>query len=174
MSQMPEHEIFKTDDAGQDLRSALNRLRAEAPSHPDLKRAKKQGRLRINISTVAKEAGRSRTLIGTAGCAYPEIRADVLAASKVDAATPRRTESRPDAQKTIATLREENRLLRHEKAILATRIVDALNVARALERKAADAVRRAERIEGRKASSDKVVGRTLAKGNVVPFVGGDE
>lgn len=60
------------------LLNALARLKHKEPQHPDLIKKLKNGKLRINISTVCQEANCSRTLIGFKGCSYPKIREMVL------------------------------------------------------------------------------------------------
>lgn len=59
-----------------DFNDAIDRLERGKPRNTELRAAAKRGSLKINYSTVAKEAGRSRTLIAIPGekCAYPEIR----------------------------------------------------------------------------------------------------
>src|SRR5687767_5776403 len=71
--------IKTSNDPGQDLRDALARLKSGKPLHPQLRKLAAEGRLRINVSTVAKEANRSRTLIALEKCRYPRIRAEILA-----------------------------------------------------------------------------------------------
>ena len=56
------------------LLTALRRLQEGNPSHPALIAANAQGKLKISFSSVATEAGVSRSLIGYDGCAYMEIR----------------------------------------------------------------------------------------------------
>lgn len=67
------------DEAKRDLLSALARLRSGLPRNADLILLSQQGKLKINPSSVALEAGRSRTLIGMDGCRYPDVRREVLA-----------------------------------------------------------------------------------------------
>lgn len=57
-----------------ELFDALERLKEGAPNNPDLKRKASMGRLRINPTTVAREAGRARTLCAYKDCAYPRVR----------------------------------------------------------------------------------------------------
>jgi hypothetical protein len=64
-----------------DFLNALSRLKEGKPLHPDLKRRAAAGQLTINPVTVALEAARSRTLIGSDRCRYPHIRELVLQAS---------------------------------------------------------------------------------------------
>ena len=57
---------------------ALQRLVDRRPHDPDLARKAQRGTLKINASTVAKEAGRSRTLVSHERCAYPRVRVAIL------------------------------------------------------------------------------------------------
>lgn len=61
-----------------DFDDAIDRLRRGKPQHPRLRRLAAEGRLRINFSTVAQEAKRSRTLIAHAKCGYQKQRAEVM------------------------------------------------------------------------------------------------
>jgi len=65
-------------DAGSDLEAAFARLVIGEPANPKLKKAAEAGRLRVNIATVALEAGRSRTLIGYDNCPFPDLRRRIL------------------------------------------------------------------------------------------------
>ena len=62
------------DPIAKDFLGALDRLKLGTPRHPDLKKAQARGNLKIHFSSVALEAKRSRTLIGTEDCRYPNIR----------------------------------------------------------------------------------------------------
>ncbi len=53
---------------------AISRIQSGNPSNKELLADKMAGKLRLSVSSVAKEAGRSRTLIGHKGCRYPKIR----------------------------------------------------------------------------------------------------
>lgn len=61
-----------------DFDEAIDRLEKTKPKTSELKRLAMEGRLRISFSTVAKEAGHSRTLIAHAKCQYQTQRARVL------------------------------------------------------------------------------------------------
>ncbi|AQV93185.1 hypothetical protein BJN34_04645 [Cupriavidus necator] len=98
-----------SDATEQALLSALERLKSGAPTHPDLAKAVEMGKLRINVSAVAKEAGCSRTLIGYSGCAYPEVRTAVL-------------EAIPASRRTGETMKEEVLRLRNEVSELEDKI----------------------------------------------------
>lgn len=72
-------EMAERDDVKGDFLAALTRLRNGMPKNSKLIEDASNGVLKINPSSVALEAGRSRTLIGMEGCKYPEIRREVLA-----------------------------------------------------------------------------------------------
>lgn len=62
-----------------DFNQAIDRLEAQKPKHAGLRRMVKEGRrVPINISNVALEAKRSRTLIATHECRFPKVRERVL------------------------------------------------------------------------------------------------
>lgn len=64
-----------TDPIEQDFIAALGRLSEGEPTNKQLKLRKSRGTLKINISTVALEAGHSRTLIALADRSrYPLVR----------------------------------------------------------------------------------------------------
>jgi hypothetical protein len=58
----------------QELLAAFERLSNGSPKNPHLKAKSNRGSLKINPSTVAQEAGCSRTLVGFDGCRYPKVR----------------------------------------------------------------------------------------------------
>jgi hypothetical protein len=70
--------MLKTDPVRKDFEEALARLKAGMPLNEDLKKKQRVGKLKINILTVALEAGRSRTSIGLENCRYPDIRDQIL------------------------------------------------------------------------------------------------
>ena len=61
-----------------ELMEALQRLVEGRPASADLARKAQRGTLKINVSTVAKEATRSRTLVSHDRCAYPRVRTAIL------------------------------------------------------------------------------------------------
>jgi len=65
------------DAIEKDFMEALQRLRDGAPREKALRELKARGRLKINISTVAQEARRSRTLIALESCKYAKVREHV-------------------------------------------------------------------------------------------------
>jgi hypothetical protein len=89
------------------IEGAIGRLVQGSPNDPELASKAALGKLRINISTVAQEAGVSRTLIGTENCQYPELRAKVLGLSGKDVAVERKASE-------LDALKDEIRRLKHE------------------------------------------------------------
>jgi hypothetical protein len=109
-----------------ELMEALQRLVDRRPQDPDLAQKAQRGTLKINISSVAKEAGRSRTLVSHGCCAYPQVRAAIL------------NYRNPPNQAT--SMAEINRRLRSENAELRRSIKLAREAMAAM-------VRRVERIK---------------------------
>jgi hypothetical protein len=72
-------ESSKEDPIKHTFRSALKRLIEGKPTNPKLKQKAADGKLRVNVLNVSIEAGHSRTLIGHDGCAYPDVRSEILA-----------------------------------------------------------------------------------------------
>lgn len=105
-----------------DFMEALERLERGIPRQPRLRTLLSKGALRVSISSVALEAGRSRTLIGTADCAYPAIRKRIMDGQRLPAQ--RRTQD-----DIIAQLRRDNHTLRAENARIATQLADAVAAA---------------------------------------------
>lgn len=115
-----------------DFFNALERLKNNKPVNRILLARSKRARLKINFSTVSQEAGHSRTLISQKSSPYPEVRAAVLA--EITKQYPLGDEldqkRRVDAQTIIANLRERLMIEQNEKRVLATRLVEAENIAR--------------------------------------------
>ena len=109
-----------------ELMEALQRLVDRRPQDPDLAQKAQRGTLKINISSVAKEAGRSRSLGSHGCCAYPQVRAAIL------------NYRNPPNQAT--SMAEINRRLRSENAELRRSIKLAREAMAAM-------VRRVERIK---------------------------
>jgi hypothetical protein len=106
--------------AERDLLDALERLKTGSPKNSELAKKARLGKLRINPSTVAQEAGCSRTLIGHESCAYPEIRNQIL-------------KYRHDAAKPATSFEEINRHLRRENHVLNEAVRVAMSRVAAME-----------------------------------------
>lgn len=70
------------DPIEKDFLDAIERIKAGKPKDDSLKAKAKQGKLKLSASSVAIEAGHSRTLIGHGGCRYPEVRGLLLEKKK--------------------------------------------------------------------------------------------
>ncbi|QRM51181.1 hypothetical protein F3Y33_18675 [Rhizobium sp. BG6] len=62
----------------QDYLRAINRIKSGNVTHPDLIKLASLGKLKLNVTNVAKEAGRSRTAIATEETPYPKVRNAIL------------------------------------------------------------------------------------------------
>ncbi|MBT2117786.1 hypothetical protein KK141_17275 [Dyella sp. LX-66] len=96
-----------------DFMEALERLKMGRPRDSSLLKRVHEGRLVINPVTVALEANRSRTLIGSDSCKYPHIRELVLQAGG-------RGSDRPLRQDVITKLRETIKVLQGDLAAART------------------------------------------------------
>lgn len=112
--------ISSNPRAERDLLDALERLKNGSPKNSGLAKKARLGKLRINPSTVAQEAGCSRTLIGHEGCAYPQIRDQVL-------------KFRETASKPATSFEEINRKLRRENENLIEAVRVAMSRVAAME-----------------------------------------
>lgn len=116
----------RTAEARQDFEDALERLRLGKPKHPDLARLATQGKLRITVASVALEACRSRTLIGFAGCRFPDIRDRIIKCGGRDESCGRGvTRVVEGLRRANAALRDEIQALRSQQALMLARIIDA-------------------------------------------------
>ena len=97
------------DGIEQDFMDAIGRLREGKPRNKLLKARVAKGILKVNTSTVALEAGHSRTLIGKKICRYPRVRFDIEGGKVL-----------PDAIPTTYTELIDN--LRSAKITLATQL----------------------------------------------------
>lgn len=95
-----------SDQIEKNFMAALERLQSGTPTNKVLRAAKAKGILKINASTVAQEAGHSRTLIGMENCRYPRIRELIHLAKSNVADVPRtHTELIQKLRAEIADLR---------------------------------------------------------------------
>lgn len=96
-----------------DFEAAIDRLKRGEPTSPALAKRAATGRLKISPSSVALEAGHSRTLIGCKVSAYGDIRGRIADA----ASSPRARLSEADV---VASLQDTIRKLRDELAVAQT------------------------------------------------------
>jgi hypothetical protein len=152
---------------------ALKRLEEGSPNHPDLLKKARLKKLRINATTVAKEAGRARTLIGHDGCAYPKVRAAIKRhENPVGPST-----SYEDVNRS---LREQNADLRKTVIIAASRLAAMIRRMDAVDKAAAEAIKKAKRggtNKARASNPNEVAGGGLRKrtlGAVIAFPNSSE
>jgi len=123
--------------------AALDRLKAGKPENKDLLALVKEGKLRISVSTVAQEAGRSRTLIGHAKCQYPHVRDKILSM--------RHGEGEPTRlQDVLPNKRQETTRLKREAQNLASHCAALIVRAAQLQEKNEELERQVKRVSGRK------------------------
>ncbi|WP_417464217.1 hypothetical protein [Kordiimonas sp.] len=92
----------------QDFEDAIERILVGKPQNSKLFAKAKRGQLKMNIANVALEAGRSRTLIGTADTEYADIRKRIIELMGVGGGV-------SEAERVIKELREQRDLYRVER-----------------------------------------------------------
>jgi hypothetical protein len=153
-----------------ELMDALKRLEDGRPRDPDLLKKARLKKLRINATTVAKEAGRARTLIGHDGCAYPRVRAAI----KLHENPIGPTTSFEDVNRS---LREQNADLRKTVLIATSRLAAMIRRMDAVDKAAAEEVKKAKRGSANKSpasNANQVAGARLVRkslGKVLSFPG---
>jgi len=129
-----------------DFYEAIERIRANRPRDPKLKRLAAEGRLSLNVSTVAQEAKRARTLIGYDSCQYQDVRKRILESMKPGAVAAPRT-----ASEVISRLRAEvsrlNESLRASMDAQVAHLVARQKAEREAERWRAEAIRRGDEVK---------------------------
>lgn len=94
-------------DLATNVREALQRLLLGEPRNEALREKAGRGLNILSISSVAQEAGVSRTSIGHANCPYPELRLEIIDAIA-------KQKKAPISQKLVDNLRAEIRDLRRQ------------------------------------------------------------
>lgn len=100
-----------------DFEQALRRLLAGKPTSPRLSALAKEGTVKINVSTVAEEAGRSRTLIGHTDCQYRAFRQKILALRKDG---PEASDLRRTARELLDRVHELERVIQVKDSVQAS------------------------------------------------------
>lgn len=104
--------MSQSDPIEQDFLEALQRLVEGKPQNKTLKASAKAGKLKINVVSVALEAGRSRTLIALEDCRYPKVREAVKLAQGGKKSLPTTyTQLIENLRADLATVKAEKRLL---------------------------------------------------------------
>ena len=107
--------LLSGTEVERDFLAALERIAALKPRNPELRARAARGALKLTISAVALEAGRSRRLIAQErGCAYPDIRRRVLELSKKSASAV--WEARTDVDALRVEIREMHAELENAKS----------------------------------------------------------
>lgn len=157
------------DPIEKDFMDALDRMKTKQPTDPHLAARAKLGTLKINFSTVAREAGRSRTLIALEHCRYPRVRTAVM--SEMAPIVEPRT-----AEDVIRGLRQENAELRYKLRQADTVNAELVLRMRDIERSAKRDVRMAKQSTSRKQHPNRVVGvkKSSEQGQVIQFPRDDD
>jgi hypothetical protein len=114
------------------IMQALRRVvSGKSRHHTNIERAKK-GKLRVTVSSVADEAGVSRSLIGSKNCVYKEEREAVLEAIGKGGKTGKK---RPSSADLVINLRRDKKELDTHVRVLATRLHDTFLERLELEKK---------------------------------------
>lgn len=134
----------------QRLLAALSRLEVGDITSPALLKRREAGKkISINYTNVALEAGRSPALIGTPESRYTAVRNKIRARleQKADAGPKSR-----DPKEVIRSLRAQIAGLEADIRVLATRLNDAISVARVAEARLEQEASRNRRVAARKAT----------------------
>ena len=137
------------------IMQALRRVISGRPRHhTNIERARK-GRLRVTVSSVAAEAGVSRSLIGSKNSAYKGEREAVLEAMGKSGETGKKHTSSADL---VTNLRRDKQELNTHVRVLATRVHDAFLEKLELEKKY-------RKLEGELADTKEALRRATARVN---------
>lgn len=121
----------RTQAAREALEEALVRLRIGKPTNPKLAELAARGKLKVTVSTVAAEAGVSRTLVGIEDCRFPDIRKRILHGDDGKELRPAKGLSAVVQQLRAdnAELRRQVQVLRSQQAITLARMLEAERLA---------------------------------------------
>ncbi|MCG7392959.1 hypothetical protein MHY87_08590 [Microvirga sp. ACRRW] len=140
-----------------DFHDALDRLIAQQPRHKDLIALKSRGKLKISPTSVAKEAGHSRTHIGTKKCKFPRVRDRIEELSQ-------RVQSPSDSNDVIKELRRQVAELRDKLHRQQDEMKAHFNARRRLEK---DSARYKREYERYKAIYDRSLKEAAADGRKI-------
>ncbi|ONH84209.1 hypothetical protein APZ41_005175 [Roseomonas mucosa] len=121
----------RTLAAREALEEALVRLRIGKPTNPKLAELAVRGKLKVTVTTVAAEAGVSRTLVGVENCRFPDIRRRILEGDDGKEQRPVKGVSAVVRQLRAdnAELRRQVQVLRSQQAITLARMLEAERIA---------------------------------------------
>lgn len=144
------------------LLEAWTRVKEGRPNNPRLVELRKKGRLKVTISSVAEEAGVSRTLIAFDGCRYPDVRQKILGVSPAGEDIPVRIKT--NMREVNNDLREINRILEQRLKVSLSEQAAVINRMMKLEAEYDDKVGEIRRINARgKRSPNEIVGLHIVK-----------
>ncbi|PKB24103.1 hypothetical protein [Janthinobacterium sp. 64] len=139
------------------LLAAVARVKEGSPENPDLAVLAKKGKLKANPTTVAKEAGVSRSLFAYKECRYPNVRRAICGKDAADDQLPIRVPT--DMRAINADLKQINRILEQRLRVSISEQAAMLNRMRKLENEYHDKAAEIKRIESRAdRSPNEVVG----------------
>jgi hypothetical protein len=143
----------------QHLLDAWARVKDGKPENKQLIELAKKGKLKVNASSVAKEAGVSRTLIGYDGCRYMNVRRKILGEE-----LPVRV---PTDMRTInSDLRKHNQMLEASLKLALSENAAIISRMQKLGTQYDDKLEEIKRINGRAARNpNEVVGLHIVKPN---------
>ncbi|TBD89441.1 MULTISPECIES: hypothetical protein [Rhizobium] len=117
-------------DLTEEFQAAIERIVTGKPENQRNKELAKKGKLSLNFSSVAREAGdHSRTLLSMEDCAYPHIRDQIL--THADKPEVEQTQDGlsvrvgSTAQETLLSLRRSKQDAEADRAMIATRLAEA-------------------------------------------------
>lgn len=155
----------KPSQVEQDFWDAIERILAGSPTDPILRDLATLGKLRLSISTVAKEARRSRRLIGHDGCRYANVRARILG---LKAAKSSRNAPVSEIAKLKLMVRELSQQLRHQQHEMYSFVVARQKLEQEVEALKLQRDRARRERDQLKDQCDELI-RRIAGDNVVPF-----
>jgi hypothetical protein len=141
-----------------ELHDAFLRLKAGDPENTDLRKKQRKDQLKINPTTVAKEAGHARTLIAHEKCRYPRILALIREEQKDSSAVP------TSFEQINEKLQAENKILRAAVNLSMSRVAAMLRRMDSLETRANTKTKTAQRIidaASTRTEQEEIVGKKL-------------
>lgn len=140
------------------LFEALQRVREGKPQNQALAELARRRKLRVSVSSVAQEAGVSRTLIGYEGCRYPAVRTAILGVKPP-------TKNKRDLRTANANLRVNNQILEERLNLALAEQAAMLNRMRQMEAEYEDKISEFRRVYARKGRDEN----HIVNSNVVPI-----
>jgi hypothetical protein len=134
-------------DLEQEYLSAVARIKAGNVTHPKLVAAAKDGKLKLNITNVALEAGRARTTIATEDTPYPSVRVAVYGPRLAKGQLKTLPIASQSVQAHLVASRVEKRDAEYVLRIVATKLVAAEKKVHELQKKLDGANAKIERLQ---------------------------